>query len=94
MFYAISIRNNVTVPVQMDGSGMEGGYAADEGMYCPDMCNCCLWLLICLTCPISLPLMAMWWCCQSVCPMGTDDCCFCFNQGEEGMGFAGYADTI
>ena len=80
------------------GSGIEGeGFAtaADEGMYCQDMCNCCLWLLICLTCPISLPLMAMWWCCQYICPVGPDDCCaVCLGHGDDGLGFAGYADTI
>ena len=72
--------------------GMEG-LSGEEGLWCQDLCNCCLWVLICLTCPISLPLLAAWWCCQAVCPtMGFDDCCA--NNGDEGMGFANYADTI
>lgn len=68
------------------------GLSGEEGLWCQDLCNCCLWVLICLTCPISLPLMAAWWCCQAACPTGFDDCCA--NHGDEGMGFANYADTI
>ncbi len=71
----------------MDGfEGFGGSEAASH-----DLCNCCMWLMICVTCPISIPLMGLWWCCQFMCPIGPDGC---FGSGEEGMGFANYADTI
>lgn len=42
--------------------------------------NFLLFLLICVTCPISLPLMAAFWCCQNFCMMG--EMCFGGGMGE------------
>lgn len=42
---------------------MDPYYGGEDSQLCsPQYCNCLLMLLICLTCPLSLPLMALCWC--------------------------------
>ena len=38
------------------------------------LCRWVMILLVCLTCPISIPLMALCWCCQYFCPLGPEAC--------------------
>lgn len=65
---------------------MEGieGMSGDEGI-CHQMCRCLAWAFVCLTCPISVPIMGLCWCCQVLCPVGPE--ALCLGDGTETTGF-------
>ncbi len=65
----------------MDTMGTEGGALFQN------LCTCLMWLLVCLTCPLSVPILLMWWCCQGMCPLGADGCMGMENcQGMDCLG--------
>ena len=68
------------------------GFEATDASVCGPVCYCLMWVLICLTCPISLPLMAAWWCCQEICPVGPD-ALFGLGEGEESTNFANVSEN-
>ena len=51
---------------------MDGFEGNDPSTMCGTVCHCLMWALVCITCPISLPLLGLCWCCQEVCPIGPD----------------------
>ena len=71
---------------------MMDGFEATDASVCGPVCHCLMWVLICLTCPISLPLMAAWWCCQEICPVGPD-ALFGLGEGEESTNFANVSEN-
>ena len=66
----------------MDGSDYNSdGTGGEEPFFaCQSCLNVLLLLLICVTCPISLPLLLACWCCQNFCMMG--DGCLGEGMGE------------
>ena len=55
-------------------------------------CHCLAWLLICATCPISVPILMIMCCLGSACPFGGDY--FSQGLGEEAPAFTDYSGTV
>lgn len=65
----------------MDEADYETNTELEQPFFaCQSCLNCLLFLLICVTCPISLPLLAGFWCCQNFFMMGE----MCFGGMGEG----------
>ena len=66
----------------MDGSDYGADTAGEEQSFwgCQSCFNFLIILLICVTCPISLPLLAACWCCQNCVMMG--EMCLGDGMGE------------
>ena len=65
--------------------GVEGMAGNGNGI-CHQFCHCLAWAFICVTCPISVPLMGLCWCCQMLCPVGPEAC---LGDANETTGFLG-----